>query len=158
MRWWSYGWIKKKKLFERQSKVRRVIVKIDVESKICFISLISFLSFIFPLFFFFSFNIYSSLFSSFVLWRRTMRNFNVQPSYDSKTNEQASLRCSWLQGRTLTSTWGKSRGWFKGVNFQRRRLIHDVVPVTSFRRCVSTNPPWTFQILTNFLIAVSVWM
>ncbi|KAI4472848.1 hypothetical protein M0802_016474 [Mischocyttarus mexicanus] len=45
-----------------------------------------------------------------------MRNFNVQPSYASKTNEQASLRCSWLQGRTLTSTWGKSRGWFKRGN------------------------------------------
>nr|KAF7423125.1 hypothetical protein H0235_008408 [Vespula pensylvanica] len=38
-----------------------------------------------------------------------MRNFNVQPSYDSKTNEQASLRCSWLQGRTLTSTWEITR-------------------------------------------------
>lgn len=44
-----------------------------------------------------------------------------------------------FQGRTLTSTWGKSRGWLKGVNFQPR-LIHVLAPLTSFRRCSNHLP------------------
>lgn len=59
------------------------------------------------------------------------RDSRGQSSYDSKTNERASLRRSRFQGRTLTSTWGKSKGWLKGVNFQRR-LIHVLAPLTSF--------------------------
>lgn len=45
-----------------------------------------------------------------------------------------------FQGRTLTSTWGKSRGWLKGVNFQPR-LIHVLAPLTSFRRCSNDLQP-----------------
>lgn len=68
------------------------------------------------------------------------RDSRGQSSYDSKTNERASLRRSRFQGRTLTSTWGKSRGWLKGVNFQRR-LIHVLAPLTSFRSLFRSHLP-----------------
>lgn len=43
---------------------------------------------------------------------------------DSKTNDRtASLRRRRSpQGRTLTSTWGESVGWVKGVNLHRRLI------------------------------------
>lgn len=83
-----------------------------------------------------------------------------QSSYDSKTNEPASLRRSRFQGRTLTSTWGKSRGWLKGVNFQRR-LIHVLAPLTSFRRCFGCVPfpailTLLFRLLENGLSSVEI--
>lgn len=83
-----------------------------------------------------------------------------QSSYDSKTNEPASLRRSRFQGRTLTSTWGKFRGWLKGVNFQRR-LIHVLAPLTSFRRCFGCVPfpsilTLLFRLLENGLSSVEI--
>lgn len=84
--------------------------------------------------------------------------FNREPSHagfrsrpararDSKTNDLASRRrvydaprrlypppppLSPFQGRTLTSIWGESVGWVKGVSLHRR-LIHSLAPLTPFR-------------------------
>lgn len=48
-----------------------------------------------------------------------------------RTTEPAGLRCRYspFQGRTLTSTWGESVEWVKGVN-RHRRLIHSLAPLT----------------------------